>query len=190
MYPLTYEEFKNKLLDIFSKEDCNKLFTDEGKQDFISNHEFDFHESYEHECENYDDKIENIFDNPEIASEYMLGLIEDCHSYCIERGFVPQIEKVDEIKYPMTYDEFLRILREKIYQDAVKHNISPEEVQEFIDSEFRLGTDDGYYYYKISCEAYDKYKSENHPAADCVFTPRAIGGYHVSGINATKFLYL
>ena len=98
-------------------------------------------------------------------------------------------EKLDESKYPMTYDEFLKILREKIYQDALERNVSPAEALEFIDTEFRIGTDDGYYYYHESCEIYDKYKSEKHPSVNSIFTPEAIEGYHVDGINNTKFLF-
>ena len=189
MYPMGYEEFKKKLLNIFSNENDYELYPEEAKQEFIKNHKFDFHEIYKIECDYYDSGATNVFENTELFSEYTLGLTEDCYAYCKEHNLLLPIEKVDESKYPMNYEEFLRVLRELIIKDALKRNVPLNEVQEFIDKEYRLGTDDEYNCYKESCKYYDIYKLENNPAADNIFTPEAIQSYHVVGINNVTFLF-
>ena len=190
MYPLTYEEFKNKILTLFLENEWeyHKKFTKKEKQEFIDNHDFDYHESYRKECMNYDEKNINVFDNQKEVSGYMRGLLDDCDLY-LYRKTHPQkeLEKVDESKYPMTYNEFYKILREKLLEDAIENRGVPEEeAKERINSNFKPGTDDGYIFYLKSCKAYD-YKSKGNPVYKKIFTPYAIDGYHTSGINNCEF---
>lgn len=55
-YPVTYNTFKNRILEFFLEKDWNynTTFTREQKQEFLDNHELDFTESYNEECQNYD----------------------------------------------------------------------------------------------------------------------------------------
>ena len=189
MYPMSYDEFKNALLSYFVNEANNEQFyTKKSILEFVNNHNFDFHSYYELECSKYDDNIRNVFDDNEVFSDYMFYLDETCYMYCSEHDLLPEIEKVDESKYPMSYEEFMDILREKLLEDAVEYRSVPEEeAKKTIDDNFRPGTDEGYSYYLKSCKAYDEYKSEGDPVYKKIFTPYAINGYHTDGINNCQF---
>ena len=191
MYLLTDEEFKNKMLTLLLENDWEfrREFTREEKQEFIDNHNFDYHESYREECRNYDESNINVFDNHDDAFKYILGLLDDCNMYFYRKTHPrKELEKVDESKYPMSYKEFYKILREKLLENAIEYRGVPEEeAKETINSNFKQGTDDGYIYYLKSCKAYDKYKSEGNPVYKKIFTPYTINGYHTSGINNCQF---
>ena len=191
MYPMTYEEFKNKILTLFLENDWEfrREFTREEKQEFVDNHNFDYHESYRDECRNYDEGNINVFDNHGDAFKYIMGLLDDCDMYFYRKTHPrKELEKVDESKYPMTYNEFYKILREKLLEDAIEiRGVPEEEAKERIDACFKPDTDDGYIYYLQSCEDYDFYKSKGDSAYKKIFTPSSIDGYHVDGINNCEF---
>lgn len=193
---MSYEEFKNKILKLFLENEWeyHKKFTREEKQEFIDNHEFDthvfdYHEAYMNECKNYDEGKANAFNNNDEASRYMRGLLDDCDLYFFSKAYpLVGYEKIDESKYPMSYKEFYKILRENLLVNAVEYMKVPEdEAKKRIDHYFRPESDDGYGYYLKSCEIYDKYKAEGDPAYKKIFTPSTINSFHTSSINTCDF---
>ena len=134
-YPVTYNVFKNRILEYFLEKDWdyNTKFTKEQKQEFLDNHNFDFKESYREECDNYDNGFKNVFTTPEDTHKYILGLLFDCEMYFNSKeNEESQKSEIDESKYPMTYKEFENTLGELFIERAPKmyRTVSTERAKE------------------------------------------------------------
>jgi len=174
-YPVDYDTFKNRILQSFLKHDWKYTtkFTKKQKEEFINKHNFDFRESYEEECQNYDNGFENVFDKPEDTHKYILGLLFDCDQYYNSKQREEPVKEVDEGRYPVTYNEFEEIIRKLFIRDAPK---------QFTDVTTRDAEDGWKQYleengdvrdtYEERCEMYDN-PSSNIPK-DKVFTEEAL----------------
>lgn len=161
-YPVSYDVFKKRILEFFIEKDWNyhTQFTKEEKLEFVESRNFDFMESYQKECENYDNGYLNVFTTPEDTHKYILGLLFDCDMYFISKTTESESEKVDKIdenKYPLTYVEFKKKMIELLIDNAGSiSNVPPEDVPE--DVEDFLKEDPNYIInvYRDCCEEYDK----------------------------------
>ena len=134
-YPVTYNTFKKRILEYFLEKDWdyNTKLTKEQKQEFLDNHNYDFKESYEEECNNYDKGFKNVFTTPEDTHKYILGLLFDCEQYYNSKeDNESHKSKIDENKYPMTYKEFENTLGELFIAKAQKmyRDVTQEEAEE------------------------------------------------------------
>ena len=177
-YPVTYNVFKNRILEYFLEKDWdyNTKFTKEQKQEFIDNHNFDFKESYREECDNYDNGFKNVFTTPEDTHKYILGLLFDCEMYFNSKeNEESQKSEIDESKYPMTYKEFENTLGELFVEDAPKmyRDVSTEDAerewQKFLKEEGPFNR-----IYEEYCEMYDN-PSKRDVSKEEVFTRPIIG---------------
>ena len=177
-YPVTYNTFKNKILEYFLEKDWdyNTKFTKEQKQEFVDNHNFDFKESYREECENYDKGLKNVFNNPEDTHKYVLGLLFDCELFFNSKeNKESQKSKIDESKYPMTYSEFETVLGELFIEEAqsMYTDVTREDAEEgwknFLKEERPFNR-----IYEDYCDMYDNpYKTD--VSKEEVFTKPVIG---------------
>ena len=177
-YPVSYDTFKNNILKYFLEKDWsyNTEFTKEQKQEFIDNHNFDFRESYQEECDNYDDGLLNVFTTPEDTHKYVMGLLFDCENYFNSKETLEsQKSDVDESKYPMTYNEFEKVLGELFVERAPKmyRDVSTEEAKEGWQNFLK---EQGPFYdtYKDYCEMYDNPSRSDVPKEE-VFSKTIIG---------------
>ena len=177
-YPVSYDTFKNNILKYFLEKDWsyNTEFTKEQKQEFIDNHNFDFRESYQEECDNYDDGLLNVFTTPEDTRKYVMGLLFDCENYFNSKETLEsQKSDVDESKYPMTYNEFEKVLGELFVERAPKmyRDVSTEEAKEGWQNFLK---EQGPFYdtYKDYCEMYDNPSKRDVPKEE-VFSKTIIG---------------
>ena len=177
-YPVTYNVFKNRILEYFLEKewDYNTKFTKEQKQEFIDNHNFDFKESYEEECDNYDKGLLNVFSTPEDTHKYVMGLLFDCEMYFNSKeNEESQKSEIDESKYPMTYKEFENTLGELFIERAPKmyRTVSTERAKEgwlnFLKEQGPFNR-----IYEEYCEMYDN-PSKRDVAKKEVFTRQIIG---------------
>jgi len=160
-YPVSYNTFKNRILEFFLEKDWeyNTKFTREQKQEFLDNHEIDFQESYDEECQNYDKGLHNVFDTPGDTHKYILGLLFDCEMYFASKTLPEESTKkkvIDETKYPMTFKQFKEKMIELLIRDAGKiSNVPPEQVpldvEEFLKEQPTYLSD----IYQECCEEYD-----------------------------------
>lgn len=189
-YPVTYETFKNKLLEQFLEKnwDYNTKFTKEQKQEFIENHNFDFTESYQEECDNYDKGLLNVFTTPEDAHKYILGLLFDCEMYFNSKEMdKSQKSGIDESKYPMTYMEFEKTLGELFIETAptMYTDVSTEDAkqgwQDFLKEQGPF-----YSTYRDYCEMYDDPSKRDVPQED-VFSKSIIGRQTYSMVQWVYF---
>lgn len=161
-YPITYDQFKKGILNAFLEKDWkyNRKFTKDEKQEFVDNNNFDFKESYEEECNNYDEGLLNVFDTPDDINKYIMGLLFDCEMYfnSKESQKAPEEKKIDESKYPMTYNEFKGKITELYIKLAKrKWNDSEETAINDLNNYFReYDTDELWSDYVDCCEWYDK----------------------------------
>lgn len=177
-YPVSYDTFKNNILKYFLEKDWsyNTEFTKEQKQEFIDNHNFDFRESYQEECDNYDDGLLNVFTTPEDTRKYVMGLLFDCENYFNSKETLEsQKSDVDESKYPMTYNEFEKVLGELFVERAPKmyRTVSTERAKEGWRNFLK---EQGPFYdtYKDYCEMYDNPSRSDVPREE-VFSRNNIG---------------
>ena len=177
-YPVTYNVFKNRILEYFLEKewDYNTKFTKEQKQEFIDNHNFDFKESYEEECDNYDKGLLNVFSTPEDTHKYVMGLLFDCEMYFNSKeNEESQKSEIDESKYHMTYNEFENTLGEIFIERAPKmyRTVSTERAKEgwlnFLKEQGPFNR-----IYEEYCEMYDN-PSKRDVAKKEVFTRQIIG---------------
>ena len=177
-YPVTYNVFKNRILEYFLEKDWdyNTKFTKEQKQEFVDNHNFDFKESYREECDNYDNGFKNVFTTPEDTHKYILGLLFDCEMYFNSKeNEEPQKSEIDESKYPLTYKEFENTLGELFVEDAPKmyRDVSTEDAErewkKFLKEEGPFNR-----VYEEYCEMYD-HPSKRDVSKEEVFTRPIIG---------------
>ena len=189
-YPVTYETFKNKLLEQFLEKnwDYNTKFTKEQKQEFIENHNFDFTESYQEECDNYDKGLLNVFTTPEDVHKYILGLLFDCEMYFNSKEMdKSQKSGIDESKYPMTYMEFEKTLGELFIETAptMYTDVSTEDAkqgwQDFLKEQGPF-----YSTYRDYCEMYDDHSKRDVPQED-VFSKSIIGRQTYSMVQWVYF---
>lgn len=177
-YPVSYDTFKNNILNYFLEKDWeyNTKFTKEQKQEFIDNHNFDFRESYQEECDNYDNGLLNVFTTPTDTQKYVMGLLFDCEMYFNSRETEKsQKLEIDESKYPMTYKEFEKTLGELFVEDAPKmyKDVSTGEAKrEWLN--FLKEQGPFYNTYKEYCEMYDNPSKRDVPK-DKVFSRPIIG---------------
>ena len=179
-YPVSYDTFKNNILKYFLEKDWeyNTKFTKEQKQEFIDEHKFDFRESYQEECDNYDKGFINVFTTPKDTYKYILGLLFDCEMYFNSKGNEESQKSeldVDESKYPMTYKEFEKRLGELFIDKAPKmyRDVSTEEAKEEWQNFLK---EQGPFYntYKEYCEMYDNPSKRDVPKEE-VFSRPIIG---------------
>lgn len=189
-YPVTYNTFKNKILEYFLEKDWeyNTKFTKEQKQEFIDNHNFDFKESYQEECDNYDKGLLNVFTTPTDTHKYILGLLFDCEMYFNSKETdETQKSEIDESKYPMTYKEFENTLGELFIERAPKmyRTVSTERAKEGWKNFLK---EQGPFYntYKDYCEMYDDSTKRDVPKEE-VFTKPSIGRQTYSMVQWVYF---
>ena len=172
-YPKSYDEFKEAIIKAFVENEWQyngTVYSKKEKQEFINNHNFDFKESYEEECENYDEGRINVFENPEEAQYHILGLLYECSNY-LNSTHTESYKKVEN-EYPMTFDEFKKILVESFIERSKNHGINKEDALNNLENYYkehdpsRLKTD-----YVESCHYYDKILNgeEDYPLEN-VFT--------------------
>ena len=166
-YPMTYEQFKEHFLKVFVERDWNydRNFSCEEKQEFVDKHDFDFHNYYNEECEKYDKKEHNIFENSEDKLYPVDTLIFDCDMYFISKEVLKEESEelnIDESKYPMTYN----IFKEKMIGLLIKHTnhykMSKEEVTADLMEFFKNEHDYLLSSYSEKCEKYDELMANNH----------------------------
>ena len=190
-YPVSYEQFKDTLLRVFLERDWeyDRKFTKEEKQEFIDNNNFDFKESYEWECKNYDAGRLNAFDTPEDAHKYIMGLLLDCEMYFASKESSEKVTTaggIDESKYPMTYNEFKNKIMELYVKAAKKRwNDSEEVARNDLKSYFKeYDTDELWSDYVNCCEWYDKsLKGLNDMPPENVFGDRHLDATYVAHIE-------
>jgi len=177
-YPVTYDTFKNRILEYFLEKDWdyNTHFTKEQKQEFIDKHNFDFKESYEEECENYDKGLLNVFTTPEDTHKYVLGLLFDCEMYFNSKeNNESQKSTIDESKYPMTYQEFENVLKESFIERAqdTYRDVTLDDAKEGWETFLK---EEGPFHriYNDYCEMYD-YPSKRDVPKEEVFSKPIIG---------------
>ncbi len=164
-YPVTYIVFKNRILEYFLEKDWeyNTKFTKEQKQEFLDNHNFDFKESYREECDNYDKGLLNVFTTPEDAHKYILGLLFDCESYFNSKEVdESQKSEIDESKYPMTYEEFEKLVGKIFVRDAPKQftDVTVEEAKQGW-KQYLKENGDVRFTYEERCEMYDNFSPKH-----------------------------
>ena len=155
-YPVTYNTFKNRILEFFLEKDWNynTTFTREQKQEFLDNHELDFTESYNEECQNYDKGLLNCFDTPSETHKYILGLLFDCEKYYAPQEAAKQSPK--NKGYSMTYDEFEEKFLELLVKSATEqYNVSEQQVKKDFDNFVKENSDSVRYDYRERCQMYD-----------------------------------
>jgi len=191
-YPVSYDTFKNNILKYFLEKDWeyNTKFTKEQKQEFIDEHKFDFRESYQEECDNYDNGFKNVFTTPKDTYKYILGLLFDCEMYFNSKGNEESRKSeldVDESKYPMAYKEFEKTLGELFIDKAPKmyRDVSTEEAKEGW-QEFLKEQGPFYNTYKDYCEMYDN-PSKRDVSKDEVFSKPIIGRQTYSMVQWVYF---
>lgn len=164
-YPVTYETFKNRIINNFLEKDWEYggHLTRQQKQEFIDKHDIDFKEDYAEECENYDKGFLNVFTTPQDTHKYILGLLFDCEMYFNSKKTVKSLKsKIDESKYPMTYKEFEKALGEAFVKNAPKRFWDVTEDEARKDWENFLEEDGSQrYIYEELCKRYDKTDEKN-----------------------------
>lgn len=191
-YPVSYDQFKNRIIEIFIEKDWNynTKFSKEQKKEFIENSNINFWESYQEECANYDNGYLNVFTTPEDTHKYIMGLLFECEMYFISKTSQAESKKPDEIdesKYPMIYKEFEKILGELFVEDAPKmyKNVSTEEAKEgwknFLKEQGPFNE-----VYEEYCEMYDN-PSKRDVAKEEVFTKTIIGRQTYSMVQWVYF---
>ena len=177
-YPVTYNTFKNRILEYFLEKDWdyNTKFTKEQKREFIDNHNYDFTESYEEECNNYDKGFKNVFTTPEDTHKYILGLLFDCEMYFNSKeNNESQKSTIDESKYPMTYQEFENVLKESFIERAqdTYRDVTLDDAKEGWETFLK---EEGPFHriYNDYCEMYDHSSKRDVPKEE-VFSKPIIG---------------
>ena len=117
---MNYEEFKNKILNLFINDSeviYEQDYTKKEKQEFIDNNTFDYHQAYEEECEEYDNGDKTVFQDDNLKT-YLLNLSFECHLYHQAKNQSTKENK--NTKYPMTLDEFTEKVTEELIKDCNK----------------------------------------------------------------------
>lgn len=166
-YPLTYEEFEDKILEIFVEEDMEYpvKFSSGEKREFVMTHDFDFHEAYNEECEKYDEGKANLFEDTEKDIPMIQDLLFDCDVYYTSKELANEttlISDLDENAYPMTYQLF----KEKMIRSLVKMSkriskMSKDEVIEELKPFFKENPNYLAHIYRDKCQDFDRYTSKN-----------------------------
>lgn len=191
-YPVSYDQFKNRIIEFFIEKDWNynTKFSKEQKIEFIENSNIDFRESYQEECANYDNGYLNVFTTPEDTHKYIMGLLFECEMYFISKTSQAESKKrneIDESKYPMTYSEFEKTLGELFVERAPKmyRTVSTERAKEGWRNFLK---EQGPFYdtYKDYCEMYDN-PSKRDVAKEEVFTKTIIGRQTYSMVQWVYF---
>jgi len=176
-YPISYNTFKNRIIEYFIEKDWdyNTKFTKEQKIEFIENNKIDFKKSYKEECDNYDKGLLNVFTTPEDTHKYILGLLFDCEQYHNSKeDDKTQKPKIDESKYPLTYKEFENILGELFIKRAqgMYKDVTQEDAEEGWKTFLK---EEGPFHriYKEHCEMYDHSSKRDVPKEE-VFTKSII----------------
>lgn len=181
-YPLTYEQFKEHLLRIFVERefDYDRTFSCEEKQEFVDNHDFDFHEYYNSECEKYDKNQPNLLELSEDQIYPVDALFFDCDIYYISKEVLKEESEevnIDESKYPLTYSLF----KEKMIGSLIKHTnryvMSKDEVISDLIEFFENDPEYLLYSYHKKCEEYDELIADSRTVqAKYVFCDDRISG--------------
>jgi|GEM_PF-1600729 len=181
-YPMTYEEFKENFLKVFVEREWeyNRNFSCEEKQEFVNNHDFDFHEYYNEECEKYDKKERNIFESSEDKLYPVDRLLFDCDMYYISKEVIKEESEelnIDESKYPMNYQEFKEKMIGSLFKHTNHYKMSKDEVIsdliEFFENDPRYLL----YSYREKCEEYDELIANSHTVqATYVFCEGRLSG--------------
>ena len=117
---MNYEEFKNKILNLFINDSeviYEQDYTKKEKQEFIDNNTFDYHQAYERECKEYGGGDKTVFQDDNLKT-YLLNLSFECHLYHQIKKQPMQENKNTE--YPMTLDEFTEKVTEELIKDCNK----------------------------------------------------------------------
>lgn len=183
----TYTEFKNKLLHEFleTNDKYTRNLTRQEKQEFINQNNFDFHEAYKTETRNLEQGNQNIFETPEETQKYVKGLLFDCEVYYTDQEST-KAETGDNMKYPMTYEEFKDKITE-LYVDVARRrwNDSRETALADLERYFKeYDTDRLKSDYHDCCELYDKAENgETDMPVDNVFSDAHLRSAYVDHIE-------
>lgn len=191
-YPVSYDQFKNRIIEFFIEKDWNynTKFSKEQKIEFIENSNIDLGESYQEECANYDNGYLNVFTTPEDTHKYIMGLLFECEMYFISKTSQAESKKrneIDESKYPMTYNEFEKTLGELFIEKAptMYRDVSTERAKEgwrnFLKEEGPFNE-----VYEEYCEMYDNPSKRDVPKEE-VFTKTIIGRQTYSMVQWVYF---
>lgn len=118
---MTYEKFKNTILDLFINNDdiyYEKKYSKKERQEFVDNNNFDYKDAYKEECNAYDEGDKTVFEKENLET-YLINLSFECFIYHGSKD--EPVKEIDESEYPMTLDEFTEKVTEKLIEDC--HNI-------------------------------------------------------------------
>ena len=165
-YPLSYEEFKEKLINLFINDETHfygKKYTKEEKKEYITNEDDDdFKQYYRNACYKYD-----IGENKNFNDDDLIFLIESlsigCHSYFYRKNSSKKFEKG---KPPLTMDEFkdkVLNLYFKTYSDPSLYDERVKAIEDEGPNLWNMLYGQACYDYDRAVEEYYNYESDYFP---------------------------
>jgi len=177
---MNYDSFKNKIIELFLNDKeiiYEKEYSKEEKQEFIDNHKFDYHESYEDECKAYDKGDKTVFQINNLKA-YLFNLAFECFLYHTAKN--QSAKDIVEELYPMTLNEFT----EKVTDELIKecHNIYGDDRETTLKDLNKALEDDPTIIsaqYRSYCNDYDKSQGRDDVPENYPFNNLSNAVYHI-----------